>query len=171
MRILIDILIALMLMGILAGFFMESRSQQEQSKVHEYVHSEVQRFQQQIEIQAAMGHALSNRRSYPDTIDPEWFSLGVPQNTLLEPGHPWVEIASKDDCDLLHPRDRIVTNSSQAQFWYNPVIGVVRARVPAQVSDQDTLDLYNFINDSSLTDLFRDERKPVSLASGENTSH
>ncbi len=41
-----------------------------------------------------------------------------------------------------------------AQFWYNPNTGVLRARVPADVSDATALKWYNHINGTNLTGIF-----------------
>jgi len=161
MRILTDTLIALMLVGILAGFLVGNRTHQEDRKIREYVRTEVHRFQQQIQMQAAMNQALRDHRAFPETVDVAWFATGVPQNTLLPPGHPWVEIAPESQADLLHPNDRIALNNKKAQFWYNPANGCLRARVPPGVSDDVSLELYNFVNECSVEDLFSEVRRPV----------
>ena len=36
-----------------------------------------------------------------------------------------------------------------AMFWYNPVRGIVRARVPDQTTDESTLSLYEQVNGES----------------------
>ena len=87
-------------------------------------------------------------------FDPAWFEHDRPVNVLLGSAHPWVEIAHEDQSHLKHPIDPVAHDRKQAQFWYNPSSGQVRARVPARPSDQTTLDLYNLINNSHLTSLF-----------------
>jgi hypothetical protein len=41
-----------------------------------------------------------------------------------------------------------------AAFWYNPYQGILRARVPVMISDEESLSVYNRINSSSLTSIF-----------------
>jgi hypothetical protein len=38
-------------------------------------------------------------------------------------------------------------------FWYNPALGVVRARVPRTLSDAEALELYNEVNGTRLQEL------------------
>jgi hypothetical protein len=42
-------------------------------------------------------------------------------------------------------------------FWYNPYQGVIRTRVPAMISDQRSLDLYNRLNRCTLQSIFPTE--------------
>ena len=88
------------------------------------------------------------------TIDPAWFAGDLPRNPLLGPGHPWLEIASAEDRDVIHPPERWAAGPDIAQFWYNPRTGQVRARVPAGIPDSKALKMYNYINDCALPNLF-----------------
>jgi len=65
----------------------------------------------------------------------------------------------------MHPVNRLCDGPRTATFWYNPTTGVVRARVPHMVSDQRSLELYNYINGSQLDDLFAQTR-PTTAAHG-----
>src|SRR5690606_29054642 len=52
-----------------------------------------------------------------------------------------------------HPPDPVLISKEQAGFWYNPALGVFRARVPQQVTAQETLTLYNRVNGTALLSL------------------
>ncbi len=89
---------------------------------------------------------------YPPQVMPAWFKDGQPSNPLLVGDRPWINIAPADDYSK-HPPDPLVDDLRQAAFWYNPNNGIVRARVPRQVSDRLTLALYNDANFTGLTTL------------------
>lgn len=98
-------------------------------------------------------------RSIATTIDPGWFrrlQLGEapPRNALLDSRRPWIEIAAETNRALDHPPRPFATNESDAAFWYNPYRGIVRARVPAALSESEALDAYNTINGTTLHSLF-----------------
>jgi hypothetical protein len=38
-------------------------------------------------------------------------------------------------------------------FWYNPALGIVRARVPRTLSDADAIDTYNRVNGTAIRSL------------------
>ena len=88
------------------------------------------------------------------TVDAAWFSGNLPVNPLLAGGHPWVEVAGESVRELTHPVRRMATGTNVAQFWYNPYKGVLRARVPADVSEATGMDLYNRVNDCDLEKLY-----------------
>jgi hypothetical protein len=156
MRLLIDTLVALMLVGLLAGVVWKSRSDDVVDRNRETTRAEVRRMKQQISLQAALATVQRNERGFPPTIDPEWFTGNLPANPLLDDSHPWLEIASEDEMDQIHPTQRVATSSSLAKFWYNPHNGIVRARVPVAISDESALQIYEFVNDCTLPDLFAD---------------
>ena len=154
MRIFIDILIALMIAGILAGAVVLHRTKQEMQQKIETTRIEVRRFQRQLMLRVAMAQAGLGIESFPETIDPSWFEDNLPMNPLLNEGHPWVEVAAKSERTLTHPIDLTANEMADAKFWYNPYLGLVRARVPADLSDAKALELYNSINETDLVDLF-----------------
>ncbi len=158
MRLIIDSLVALMLVGVLAGMALHHRREKDMDQRIELTHSETQRFHSQIMLQAAMEKTQLTQRGYPATVEPEWFGENLPRNPLLPEGHAWVEVAGDSQRDLEHPPKRIATGREMAQFWYNPHSGVVRARVPADVSDATALRLYNYINDTKLDSIFAREQ-------------
>ncbi len=154
MRLIIDSLLALMLVGVLAGVAMHYRHEGKLKQQLDLTAAEVQRFQAQIMLQAALEKVPLSQRGYPVTIDTKWFGDSLPTNVLLGPAYPWVEIASVTERNRLHPTRRMATTRQLAQFWYNPNTGVVRARVPDRVSDATALRLYNQINDSHVAQVY-----------------
>jgi type II secretory pathway pseudopilin PulG len=154
MRLILDSLVALMLIGILSGVVLYTRGERRLEDKIELARAEVERFQSQIMLQAAMEKIEMSQRGYPSSIDAAWFAGNLPINPLIGPSHPWVEVAGEAERDLQHPRNRIAFGQSTAQFWYSPHTGVLRARVPAEVSDATALRLYNRVNGTSLVDLY-----------------
>ncbi len=157
MRLIIDTLAALMVVGVLAGVVMYNQNAGDERARNEMAREETRRFQREISRQAALNTIENRDRGYPNTIDPKWFQGNLPANSLLGPEHPWVEIASSGQRDLSHPLDRVATDEDAASFWYNPHQGTIRARVSSEVSDARALELYNFINDCDLRILFGEE--------------
>ena len=154
MRLLMDSLIALTILAVLAGVLWQTRTDYEAQTRQELTRSEVTRFQQQIRLQAVLHGGEHGERTYPASIEPGWFEGNLPVNPLLEPGHPWVEVASAQQRHLAHPPDRIASNLEMAAFWYNPHTGVIRARVPAAISDARAMELYNLVNGCQVEGIF-----------------
>ncbi len=154
MRTLLNILVPVMLAGILVGVVMIRSTERIKHDQIRTARDEVRRFQRQITFQATMADIGLTADRYPVTADPNWFHGNLPENPLIEVGHPWVEIAGRNDRSLLHPQDLVVRDAAAAQFWYNPFQGIVRARVPGDISDARALKLYNQVNDSRLRGLF-----------------
>lgn len=87
-----------------------------------------------------------NQRGWPMTIEPSWFGNRPPLNALTPPGCPWVEIASGDELGLTNPTVRVALDRNVAAFWYNPALGIVRARVGPTATDAQAVELYNQVN-------------------------
>lgn len=154
MRLLIDTLVAVMLAGVLAGVvYLQNLDTAHEEQVAETIES-IRQIQQQIILQAALEQVALNSAGYPETVDVEWFELAVPQNTLLEGERPWLEVAGIEHRESLNPDRLTASDSTVASFWYNPYQGIVRARVPAEMSDQTALAMYNRVNGTNLTSLF-----------------
>ena len=109
---------------------------------------------QAIKRHAGLGDAKLTGRGWPVTIDPKWFEDGAPRNPFLTGRRPWIEVAPPDEALLTHPFIRCDIDGNAAEFWYNPYLGIVRARVPYLRSDRETLALYNDTNDCELDSLF-----------------
>ncbi len=166
MRLILDSLMAVVLAALLAGILLHQRQEQQQQRDIDALRANVRLIQQQVMLQAALERVPRNEYGFPITIDPQWFGDIVPRNPLLGSGRPWMEVAGADEARLIHPAVRTGDGAATACFWYNPVTGIVRARVPHIVSDERTLELYNFVNGSSLSSLFA----PGESASGDGVA-
>ncbi len=154
MRILLNILIALTLIGIGVVIVMSRQADGAKQDQIKTTKEEVRRFQRQITWQATVADVELTSEGFPVTIDPKWFQDRLPHNPLLEVGRPWVQIAGWDERALLHPSDLAARDSAAAQFWYSPYKGIVRARVSADISDERALKIYNRVNGTGLMHMF-----------------
>ncbi len=153
MRLLIDSLIALMLLGILAAVLLHHHDQQEHLRQIRAVHEALADLEDQALFRGALiGNSQSQAERFPPAISPTWFDHGLPDNLLVPGRQPWIDVAPESD-DNDNPPDPVLTRPTQAKFWYNPSRGIFRARVPRQFSDQATLDLYNLVNGTYLRSL------------------
>lgn len=116
--------------------------------------SSLSMLRQMIKRHAGLGDERVTGRGWPVTIQPEWFDEGAPRNPFVVGRAPWIEVASADEALLTHPPVRSDASGKHAEFWYNPYLGIVRARVEYQRSDRETLSLYNEVNDCDLDSLF-----------------
>ncbi len=160
MRIVLDTLVALMVAGILAGVTLHHRNTDSAQVQVQQLARNVKLLNREVQLRAALSQSIISERGFPDAIDPEWFSDTLPRNPLLDDGRPWVEVATIEQQHSEHPPDIGPENKMSAGFWYNPAKGIVRARVPIGLSDRETLELYNSVNDCSLGSRF-----PVSTTS------
>ncbi len=152
MRGLLNGLLAITCLALLAGAAWQGRAVFESHRQQETARAELHRFQQQIALHTAIGPYEHGKTLFPVTIDPQWFNGNLPENPLLDDTHPWLEIAAATDRSA-HPRELVADDCGLAKFWYCPATGMVRARVPAQISDAATIELYNSVNESSVTDM------------------
>ncbi len=154
MRLIIDILVAVTLLCVLVGITMHYRSESSMEKRLMRAEAEVQRFQSQIMLQAALESVELTEFGYPKEIDPEWFE-NLPENPLLdaEKHGTWVEIAGEEERERRNPRQLMAETRDVARFWYNPYTGFVRARVPGDMSDTTATQLYNRVNGTSVHSL------------------
>jgi len=103
----------------------------------------------EVGIHAAVGDVSLNEFGHPSTIDPSWFKDGTTRNLLAKGNTPWVELATPAEFDRNHPIDPTFRGGRGAMFWYNPIRGIIRARVPDQTTDESTLSLYEEVNGDS----------------------
>lgn len=157
MRRIVDIAALLVLAAVIAGVVWLRSERNREASLSAEVAAEVRRFEQEIQRRAATGTADVNARGWPVTVDPAWFGERPPRNGLVSPDRPWVEIARPEQSHLLHPEVRLAVDRSLAAFWYNPYQGLVRSRVPAALSDERALELYNRINRCALASIFQAE--------------
>ncbi len=102
--------------------------------------------QRRIDLQATIERENQRTRGYPEWIEPEWFEQPLPTNPWFDGTRPWIEIASASDRGRRHPRCIVAVESNDGTFWYDPHSGVVRARVPAGLMDDQAIALYNAAN-------------------------
>ena len=152
MRTLQYILVVLMLAGMGAVASREYRAARQNDQAQTETRDSVQRLARQIQLESVLSRSMQPERIYPEEVSPQWFGGDVPRNVLLGRGRPWIEIAPQSQHQLEHPPRVIALAETDAEFWYNPASGVVRARVPSLLSDADALARYNFINGTGLPD-------------------
>ncbi len=152
MRVLIDSMIAVMLAGLIVGMMAYRHTSQRQQRHEQTVRASLSQMREQVSFHGAIEQGEQDEAVHPPQIQPRWFINGVPGNPLTSKDQPWMDIAPANDF-ADQPPDPIVTRPGQAAFWYNPNLGVVRARVPQRVSERLTLELYNQVNEISLSAL------------------
>ena len=152
MRLLIDTLIAVMLVALLGGLLWSRQQERRERADVEAVRGALATLADQAAYHGALGHISNSPAGYPVHMMPDWFGEALPVNALLSAEHPWIDLAPPGDT-AAHPPDPIATSESQAGFWYNPNLGVFRARVPESESDRHALEAYNEVNRSALSEL------------------
>lgn len=154
MRLLIDSLIAMMLLGILAAVLLYHRERTQDLEQLRRTHQALAQLQEQALYRSALGEEAVERSpiGFPVRIEPAWFSNKLPHNALVSGDRPWLDIAPPGDMSD-QPPDPIILGPDQAAFWYNPNRGIFRARVMPQVSEQSTLELYNQANNTAMPSL------------------
>lgn len=151
MRLIVDSLIAVMLVGILAAVLLHYRQAERELANVQFLHTSLAQLHEQAMYHAALGGADSEegKAVFPARISPSWFNEHLPVNVLLPMQQPWIDVAPAEDMSS-HPPDPVISRYDQAGFWYNPNRGIFRARVPYRFTDLQTLELYNRINGTSL---------------------
>ena len=173
MRLIVDSLIALMLVGIFAAVLLHYQQQQRRLEDIRFVHRSLARLHEQATYHGALDEvkdtagvnpsdavadadtatsAQAYADRFPARIAPDWFGEHLPLNVLVSTHQPWIDLAPPDD-QSAHPPDPVIRDGDEAGFWYNPNRGIFRARVPAQFSTQETLRLYNRVNGTALLSL------------------
>ncbi|HEX6873764.1 MAG TPA: hypothetical protein VF163_21905, partial [Micromonosporaceae bacterium] len=117
----------------------------------------LRRFDQMLAMRAAAKDTPMTGRGWPQTMDATWFGTDPPRNVLVTPDRPWIEIALPSESHLKHPNVRVVADRRTAGFWYNPYQGVLRARVPYEISDERALEMYNQVNGTSVSSIYGTE--------------
>lgn len=147
--------VAAVALTVMLGRYFSGAMQQDQDV--DTVKSSLRRFNQVIAVKSASKDVALTDKGFPATLNVEWFGNDVPHNALVTAERPWVEVATAAEAKLKHPNVRIAADATTAGFWYNPYLGIFRARVPFEISDQKALDLYNQINGSSVASIFGTE--------------
>ena len=153
MRRVVELVIVVTVVVVISWMVHYRMNAQNLDKDAAFVRMEVRRFELEIKVRAATEDAELTGRDWPMTIDPAWFD-SPPQNTLVSRDRPWVDVAPPEHADLSNPVMRLAMNRTYASFWYNPYQGIIRARVPMAINDEQALRLYNQVNATSLTNLY-----------------
>lgn len=152
-RLLVDGLISLLLVGVLVCVVLFHREKDKISRHYQTVWDALAVLHEQAFYHSVLGKDEHDIKGFPRTISPLWFRAeGVPLNATVPGRQPWLDIAPDGD-ESYHPPDPIITRIDQAGFWYNPNRGIFRARVMPQWSSTATLQLYNQLNGVELEDL------------------
>ena len=144
----IALLVLLIAIGVGAWWFMTD-SREHAASIDKAL-ADVQRLEREVRYRAAIKSVALNYRGWPMTIDPAWFDTDPPRTPLAGDDRPWLEIAPESEYGYLHPPIRLTLDDQMPAFWYNPYQGVVRARVPVDVSDEQALAMYNKVNRVSI---------------------
>lgn len=150
MRWLRDIALLVLLIALGAGVVWWQQVQREERARIDQTTADTQRLEREVRYRAATKTGNLNARGWPVTVDPDWFLTEPPQNFVVSEDRPWLEIAVESEAGLLHPPVRMTLDEHGAAFWYNPYQGVVRARVPVEMTDQQATALYNAVNRVSI---------------------
>ncbi|MEM8758194.1 MAG: hypothetical protein AAGF47_10495 [Planctomycetota bacterium] len=141
--------IALLTVLAVAGAWWMSRGGPEEPTGLETTRNAVELMHAQVILRSYSDRAVLNDVGLPEVIDPSWFDE-LPQNATVDSARPWLEIAADTQSGWRHPRQIFVTERTDASFWYNPWLGIVRARVAMQPTDAMTVAQYNRVNGTSL---------------------
>jgi hypothetical protein len=160
LRRIVDLVAITTALGLASGVGWHGYAHFEEQRNIKRVSGELRRFQQVLAYQSASGQTQTNTRGWPVTIDPNWFGGDPPRNHLLTPDRPWLEIAPQEQAQLNDPPVRMSIDGATAAFWYNPNQGIVRARVPVQISDEKSLAMYNAVNGTWLRTIHGDPPPP-----------
>lgn len=153
-RLLWAILIVVMFGGSLAALHYRRVSDRQHELLKQEASASRSAIEQKVRVIAATGEASVNGRGWPETIDPMWFGAHPPLNPYVSDDHPWLEIAGPHEWKLSDPAIRQALTKDVAGFWYNPAMGIVRARVGSNVLDARAVELYNEVNGSTISSLF-----------------
>jgi hypothetical protein len=143
-RLLVDSLIAMTAIGVLVGVVVHQHARSDRLEQVKQVQQTMRLIESQALYRAAIREADASRSGYAVELRTDWFDA-PPENVLVGPRNPWLETAGEDEQHRTDPAC-IVAAEGLPPFWYNPHLGIVRARVPLQLSQQATADLYNLVN-------------------------
>lgn len=149
MRRIVDFIAILAVATIVAAWYV-TRDRMPEQGLAENARAEVDRLKAAVLLRSQSDRHSLNAAGWPVAIDPAWFGDELPMNPLVDTDRPWLEIAAPAQSGWRHPRPLFVVDRSTAMFWYNPTLGIVRARVDLQTTDAETLAMYNTANKTSL---------------------
>ncbi len=185
MRRLIDIFVVLVVIAVVVFVVQSRRSVETSATTAQEVQQSITRLYERAAYYGALESSTrSTRTLWPVAMMPEWFGESLPTNGMLSDVHPhgstqtnaylrpWIDVAPPGDHGA-HPPDPVAVRRDQAQFWYNPNVGLFRARVPAHLGEDQALSLYNQLNGVQVAELHRDTdpaRTPLAYTPGHTPS-
>ena len=141
---LVELVIVVLILGILASVVLPKAFLQTSDSELATIRLSLRAMQDQIDLQ----HALTGQ--YPARIEATWFRGNkLPHHPLNGGSIPDVHVFNGDNRQ--HPSHK--TLDLYGAYWYNPVVGVVRARVPVSPSAAQIIAQYNEVNQAALTTL------------------
>ncbi|HED53342.1 MAG TPA: hypothetical protein ENJ00_03980 [Phycisphaerales bacterium] len=170
MRHVVNLVAALVLAAIAGGAVIASRSGEHFEARLEQTRTSVVKISDEMVLRSQSGQADNNPRGWAETIVPAWFGGELPPNMLLDGDRPWMEVASVEQADWEHPWPLFDVTGHDSAFWYNPALGIVRARVAMLATDEQTLAAYNRVNNTSLKSLGQPARTHRNTQTGDNSS-
>jgi hypothetical protein len=148
------IVAAIALTAMLAWHF---SGQFKREKEVQAVRESIREMEKMLAMRAAAKDTPLTRNGWPTSVDVTWFNGAPPLNVLVSPDRPWVEIAPEEEAHLRDPNLRVASDWRTAGFWYNPYLGIVRARVPYEINDERAREMYNQINGTSVASIYGTE--------------
>lgn len=170
MRRVVDLVGVLVLAGIAGGYYLHTQTSDLRSAELEATRTALVQIQGEVVIRSQSGQADTNPRGWSATVVPAWFGGELPKNTLLSDDRPWLEVAPVEHAHWEHPRPVFDVSGHDAAFWYNPALGIVRARVPMMPTDKRTLASYNRVNGTQLDSLAPTSPAPAATPVKANVS-
>lgn len=139
------ILIAVGVASVPTAEFAMDRSRQQEDLVEVSRRARL-RLLQEIRLRSALADATVGESGWTTEVSPAWFASPPAPPWWIEAERDWLEVAGAEHALLLDPPDRTLGESNDAVWWYNPTLGVLRARVPLQRDRVSTHELYARVN-------------------------
>lgn len=136
---LVDLMIAVTLMGIMASVAIPHYKVVRRDATRVSLITSLDMMRQQIELR------YHTKGKYPTTIEASWFvSNRLPAHAQNKLGLPALEVVNLPG--TFDPTQKSLIAGAAGAYWYNRANGALRARVEPQQSEPATLDHYNDIN-------------------------
>lgn len=104
------------------------------------------RLLQEIRLRSALDDAPVTESGWTTEVSRHWFGSPPAPPWWFEHEFEWLEVASDAEAMMQDPPNRTLRSSTDAVWWYNPTLGVLRARVPRQSDQLSSYELYARVN-------------------------
>lgn len=149
MRLVVDLVVLLAILAGGAGYWWTQHQQVAMRRQIDQVRQSMREIHNVAMLHGGQGDVPVHTSGYPLKIEATWFAT-PPVNGLAADHALWLAVAEPERYAATNPRN-ITVSDQRAAFWYNPARGIIRARVPRQITEDATMDLYNRINATSLS--------------------